>query len=76
MLEERQHRREDSRVSLAVEVLGVQEIGDLDDRVSIDEDRAEDGLLGIQVLWRQSIDHGWVLLRGGGSTEACRPVVQ
>ena len=64
VLEQVQHRREDAAVGLAVEILGVEEVRDLDDRVAVDEDGAEHGLLGVQVLWRQSVDHGWAVPRG------------
>ncbi len=59
VLEELQHRGVDAAVGLAVEVLRVEEVRDLDDRVAVDEDGAEHGLLGVEVLGRQSVDHGW-----------------
>ena len=40
------------RVGLAIEVLRPQELGDLDDGIAIDEDRAEHGLLGFETLRR------------------------
>ena len=51
-------RRRSAPLRLAVEVLGPQELGDLDDRVAVDEDRAEHGLLGFEALGRQAVDHG------------------
>ena len=57
-LEQVEHRLEDLAVRLPVEVRGPQELGDLDDRVAVDEDRAEHGLLGLEALGRQAIDHG------------------
>ena len=64
-LEQVEHRRVDAAVGLPVEVLGAQELGDLDDRVAVDEDGAEHGLLGFETLRRQTIDHrqdsdGWL----------------
>ena len=64
-LEQLEHRLEDLAVRLAVEVRGPQELGDLDDRVAVDEDRAEHRLLGLEALGRQAIDHGH-LEDGGG----------
>ena len=52
-----EHHRVDPGVGLPVEVLGLEEVGDLDDRVPVDEDRAEHGLLGFDGLRRQAIDH-------------------
>ena len=57
-LEQVEDRRVDRAVGLAVEVLGAQELGDLDDRVAVDEDRAEHRLLGLETLRRQAVDHG------------------
>ena len=42
----------DAAVGLAVEVLGTQELCDLDYGIAVDEDRAEHGLLGLEALWR------------------------
>ena len=56
-LEQVEHDRVDPAVGLPVEVLGLEEVGDLDDRVPVDEDRPEDGLLGLDGLRRQAIDH-------------------
>ena len=56
-LEQVEHRRVDRAVGLPVEVLRAQELGDLDDRVPVDQDRAEHGLLGLEALRRQSVDH-------------------
>jgi len=57
-LEQLEHRPVDVRVGLAVEVLGPEELGDLDDRFAVDKDRTEHGLLGFEALWWQAIDHG------------------
>ena len=56
-LEQVEDDRVDLGVGLPVEVLGLEELGDLDDRVAVDEDRAEDGLLGFDGLRGQAIDH-------------------
>ena len=58
LVKQLEHGRVDGAVGRAVEVLGAEELGDLDDRVTIDEDRAEDGLLGFRALGRQAIDQG------------------
>ena len=57
-LEEVEDGRVDPPVGLAVEVLGAEELGHLDDRVAIDEDGAQDRLLGLETLGRQAVDHG------------------
>ena len=72
VLEEAEHRREDAAVGLAVEVLGVQEVRHLDDRVAIYQDGAEHGLLRVQVLWRQSVDHGLAGLLSGVQVKLAR----
>ena len=59
VLEQVQHRGKDAAVGLAIEILRVEEVRDLDDRVAVDEDRPEHGLLGVEILGRQSVDHGW-----------------
>ena len=51
-LEELEDRGVDDPVRLAVEVLRPEELGDLDDRVAVDEDGAEDRLLGLDALRR------------------------
>ena len=51
-LVELQHRCVDRAVVLAIEVLGLQQLGYLDDRVLVDEQRAQDGLLGFDGLRR------------------------
>ena len=56
-LEQLEDRGVDPAVRLAVEVGRPQELGDLDDRVAVDEDRAEHGLLGLEALRRQAVDH-------------------
>jgi hypothetical protein len=56
-LEQLEDRPVDRAIRLAVEVLRAQELRHLDDRVTVDEDRAEHGLLGLQRLRRQAIDH-------------------
>ena len=53
----------DPAIGLAIEVLGPQELGDLDHGIAVDEDRAEHGLLGFETLRRQAIDHGTAGLR-------------
>ena len=58
LVEQLEHRGVDRPVRRPVEVLRAEELGDLDDRVAIDEDRAEDRLLGLGALGRQSIDQG------------------
>ncbi len=50
--EELDHRRVDRRVRLAVEVRRSKELGHLDDRVTVDQDGAEHGLLGLETLRR------------------------
>ena len=55
--EQVQDHRVDLGMGLAVEVLGLEELGDLDDRVAVDEDRAEHGLLGLDGLRRKAVDH-------------------
>ena len=57
-LREVQHHRVDAAVGLAVEVLGLEEVRDLDHGVAIDEDGAEHGLLGLDGLRRKTVDHG------------------
>ena len=64
-LEQLEDRLVDRAVRLAVEVRGAQELGDLDDRVTVDEDRAEHRLLGLETLRRQAIDHGHPRSDGG-----------
>ena len=44
-------------VRLPVEVLRAQELRDLDDRLAVDQDRAENRLLGLQTVRRQTVDH-------------------
>src|SRR6185295_7837298 len=56
-LEEVEDGRVDAAVGLAVEVLGPQEFGDLDDGIAVDEDRAEHGLLGLEALRWKAVDH-------------------
>jgi len=57
-LEQLEDRLEDLAVRLPVEVRWPQELGHLDDRVTVDEDRAEHRLLGFEALGRQAINHG------------------
>ena len=57
-LEEVEDGRVDPPVGLAVEVLGAEELGHLDDRIAIDEDGAKDRLFGLETLGRQAVDHG------------------
>ncbi len=47
---EREHRLEDVTVLLAIEVRGVQEVRDAQDRLRVDEDGAEDALLRLDSL--------------------------
>ena len=56
----------DAAVRLAVEVLRLEEVGDLDHRVPVDEDRPEHGLLGFDGLRGQAIDHDARELRATG----------
>ena len=56
-LEQVQDGRVDPRVRLAIEVGRPQELGDLDDRVAVDQHRTEHRLLGLETLRRQTIDH-------------------
>ena len=56
-LEEVEDRRVDAPVGLAVEVLRTQELCHLHDRIAVDEDGAEHGLLGFETLRRQAVDH-------------------
>ena len=58
-------RRVDPAVGLAVEVGRAQELGDLDDGVAVDQDRAEHGLLGLETLGRQAVDHARQDSNGG-----------
>jgi hypothetical protein len=46
---ERHHRLVEPGVALAVEILGAQEAGDLDDRVGVDQQRPQHGALRLQV---------------------------
>ena len=56
-----EHRLVDVGVLLAVEIGRPQEVGDLQDGVRIDEDRAEHALLGLDRLWCQLVDaHGGI----------------
>ncbi len=56
-LEQVEDRGIDAAVGLTVEILGPQELGDLDDGIAVDEDGAENGLLGFETLWRKAVDH-------------------
>ena len=56
-LEQLEHRLVDVAVRLAVEVHRLQEFRDLDDRLAVDEDRPEDRLLGLEAVWRETVDH-------------------
>ena len=47
----------DPAVGLPIEVGRPQELGDLDDRIAVDEDGAEHRLLGLETLRRKTIDH-------------------
>ncbi len=72
-LEQVEHRGVDDPVRLAVEVFRAEELGDLDDRVAIDQDRAEDGLLGFEALGRKTVDHGTPRLLEAVTTQVSRP---
>jgi hypothetical protein len=72
-LEQLEDGLEDLAVRLPVEVRGPQELGDLDDRVTVDEDRAEDRLLGLEALGRQAVDHGHSESDGGLCPSVSRP---
>ena len=61
-LPELHHRGVDAAVGLPVEVLRVNNVGDLDDRIAIDEERAEDRLLGFDAL-------GWKAVEGHADSE-------
>ena len=50
-------------VGLAVEVLRAQEVRDLDHRVTVDQQRTDDRLLGIDGLRRKAVDGHLALLR-------------
>jgi hypothetical protein len=63
--EELEHRPVDRPVRLPVEVSRPQELGHLDDSVAVDEDRAEHGLLGLETLRWQAIDHALPNLTAG-----------
>ena len=59
----------DPPVRLAIEVGRAEELGDLDDRVAVDQDGTEHRLLGLETLRRKAVDHvvadsvcGWVLI--------------
>ena len=56
-LEQFQRGRVDLGIRLAVEVGRPQELGDLDDRVAVDQDRSEHRLLGFDTLRRKAVDH-------------------
>ena len=57
------HDAVDLPVRLAVEVDRAQDVRDLDDGVAVDEEGAEDGLLGLEALRRKAVDghvgSGW-----------------
>jgi hypothetical protein len=58
-----QHRLEDVGVLLPVEVRRTQEVADLEDGIRIDQDGAQDTLLGLDRLWRQLLK---ITALGGG----------
>ena len=47
----------DPAVRLAIEVGRAKELGDLDDRIAVDQDGTEHGLLGLETLRRKAVDH-------------------
>ena len=55
-LPELEHGGVDAPVRLPVEVLGPDDVGDLDDRVAVDQERAKDGLLGFDALGRKAVE--------------------
>ena len=58
-LPEVDHRAVDRPVRLAVEVDRAKDVGDLDDGVAVDQEGAEDGLLGLEALGRKAVEgHG------------------
>jgi hypothetical protein len=56
-LEQIEDRGVDLAVRLTIEVSRPKKLGDLHDRVPIDEDRTEYRLLGFEALGRQAVDH-------------------
>jgi hypothetical protein len=60
---QRQHRLEDVGVLLPVEVRRTQEVADLEDGIRVDQDGAQDALLGLDRLWRQLLK---ITALGGG----------
>ena len=72
LVEQLEHRGVDRAVRGPIEVLGAEELGDLDDRIAIDEDRPEDGLLGLGALGRKSIDQGTPKMTEGLCQVECR----
>ena len=73
-LEQVQRSGVDPPVRLPVEVGRPQELGDLDDRVAVDEDGPEHRLLGLETLRRKTIDHGvWTPSAVGGLILRSRP---
>ena len=44
----------DRRVRRAGEVVRLEHRGDADDRVPVDQEAAEHGLLGVDILWREA----------------------
>jgi hypothetical protein len=55
--EQLEDRGKDRPVGLAIEVGRAQELRHFDDGVAVDEDGAQHGLLGLEALRRQTIDH-------------------
>jgi hypothetical protein len=53
---EGEHRLVDVGVLRPIEVGRPEEVGDLQDRIGVDEDGAEDALLRLDGLWRQLVD--------------------
>ena len=51
-----EHRGVDAAVGLPVEVVRPDDVGHLDDRVAVDEERAEDRLFGFDALRRKAIE--------------------
>ena len=63
----------DEAVGLPVEILWAEELRDLDDRVAVDQDRAEHGLLGLQALGRKAVDQRVPMLGCGCDTLTVTP---
>jgi hypothetical protein len=56
-LEQLERRGIDPAIRLAIEVSRAKELGDLDDRIAVDQDGPEHRLLGLETLRRKAVDH-------------------